>query len=166
MSKYIYPAIFKQDGKFLTVSFPDFESCYTQGDNIADAFDAAADILCLTLYNLENSDGKIPKPSDIKSIKTSKNEFASLVDCDTMEYRKFFDNKAVKKTLTIPSWLNTISEKQGINFSAVLQEALKEKLKLNKETEAAISEVEHKIKTGQGGTQSVDKLFKELNIDI
>ena len=61
-------------------------------------------------------------------IHTKNDEFVSLVSCDTLEYRQFFDNRAVKKTLTIPSWLNTMSEKQGLNFSAILQNALKQEL--------------------------------------
>lgn len=52
-------------------------------------------------------------------------EFATLISCDTLEYRKFYDNRAVKKTLSIPAWLNTMAEREDINFSAVLQDALK-----------------------------------------
>ena len=130
MAKYVYPAVFKKEGKFFTVNFPDFESCYTQGDTLQDALDMASDVLCLTLYNLEEGNGKIPAASDPYKVKTGKNEFVSLVSCDTLEYRKFYDNRAVKKTLTIPSWLNTISEREGINFSAVLQRALKAELNI------------------------------------
>ncbi|MBR1530242.1 MAG: toxin-antitoxin system, antitoxin component, HicB domain protein [Oscillospiraceae bacterium] len=54
-----------------------------------------------------------------------------MVACDTLEYRKFFDKKAVKKTLTIPNWLNIMAERAGVNFSAVLQEALLEKLNIH-----------------------------------
>ena len=128
MAKYIYPAIFKKEGKFYVVCFPDLESCYTQGDSLQDAYEMAADILCLTLYNLEEEKANIPPASDVSAIKTGKDEFASLVSCDTLEYRKFYDNKAVKKTLTIPAWLNTMSEREGINFSSVLQAALKNEL--------------------------------------
>ena len=61
-------------------------------------------------------------------VETEQGEFVSLVTCDTLEYRKYYDNKAVKKTLTIPAWLNTMAEREGINFSAVLQSALKKEL--------------------------------------
>ncbi len=125
MSKYIYPAIFSSDGRFINVRFPDFESCYTQGDSIQDAYDMATDVLCLSLYNLEEEKADIPPASDISKIRVDGDEFVSLVSCDTLEYRQYYDNKAVKKTLTIPSWLNTMSEREGINFSAVLQSALK-----------------------------------------
>lgn len=130
MTKYIYPAIFAKDGDFYTVRFPDLESCYTQGDDLQDAYEMAADVLCLTLYNLEEEKASIPPASELPAVKTEQGEFVSLVTCDTLEYRKFYDNKAVKKTLTIPAWLNTMSEREGINFSAVLQAALKQELNL------------------------------------
>ena len=127
--KYIYPAVFTKDGDFYIVKFPDIEGCYTQGETLSEAVEMAEDALCLMLYDYEEEGKKIPEPSDIKKIKVSSNDdFVSLVSCDSLEYRKFYDNKAVKKTLTIPSWLNTMSEKDGINFSAVLQNALKKEL--------------------------------------
>lgn len=128
MAKYIYPAIFTKEGEFYTVRFPDLESCYTQGDNLQDAYEMAEDVLCLMLYNLEEEKAKIPAASETFEIKAGENEFVSLVACDTLEYRQLYDNRAVKKTLTIPAWLNTMSEREGINFSAVLQSALKSEL--------------------------------------
>lgn len=88
----------------------------------------ASGTLCLTLYNLEEKKANIPLASEVSAIKTGKDEFVSLVACDTLEYRKYYDNKAVKKTPTIPAWLNTTAEREGINFSAVLQAALKSAL--------------------------------------
>ncbi|MCD7903349.1 MAG: type II toxin-antitoxin system HicB family antitoxin [Oscillospiraceae bacterium] len=128
MAKYIYPAVFGRNGALYTVRFPDLECCYTQGDSLQDAYEMASDVLCLTLYGLEEKGAEIPPVSSVAEVKTSEGEFASLVACDTLEYRKYYDNKAVKKTLTIPSWLNTMSEREGINFSAVLQSALKSEL--------------------------------------
>lgn len=130
MAKYIYPAIFSKEGAFFTVRFPDLESCYTQGDSLQDAYEMASDVLCLTLYNLEEGKGNIPNASEISDVKAGADEFVSLVACDTLEYRQYYDNRAVKKTLTIPAWLNAMSEREGINFSAVLQAALKRELHL------------------------------------
>ena len=65
-------------------------------------------------------------------MKTQGSEFVSLVSCDTLEYRRYYDNKAVKKTLTIPNWLNVMSEKANVNFSAVLQKALMEELHIER----------------------------------
>ena len=130
MAKYIYPAVFTKDGEYYLVQFPDLDACYTQGEDLQDAYDMANDVLCLTLYQLEEKSAPIPPASDVSSISVPKGAFVSLVACDTLEYRKFFDNRAVKKTLTIPAWLNTMSEREGINFSAVLQSALKQELHL------------------------------------
>lgn len=90
----------------------------------------ANDVLCLTLYGLEEDGGVIPAASAVRDVQVEGTEFVSLVSCDTIEYRRFYDNKAVKKTLTIPSWLNTMAERQGVNFSMILQSALKQELNI------------------------------------
>lgn len=131
MSKYVYPAIFAKEDKGYSVCFPDVQGCYTQGETLTEAMDMAKDALNLMLYGFEEDGIAINPPSDINSICTGANEFTTLISCDTMEYRRFYDNKAVKKTLTIPSWLNTVAEKANVNFSATLQEALISKLNLN-----------------------------------
>ena len=82
------------------------------------------------LYEMEENGKAIPKASGIKDLELAENEFATLVACDTLEYRKFYNSKAVKKTLSIPAWLNTMAEKEDINFSAVLQKALKAELNI------------------------------------
>lgn len=128
MAKYIYPAIFTKEEKFYTVRFPDLEGCYTQGTTLQEAYEMAEDVLCLMLYDMEEDKADIPAATETTSIKAGKDEFVSLVSCDTIEYRQFYDSKAVKKTLTLPAWLNTMSEREGINFSAVLQKALKQEL--------------------------------------
>ena len=108
-----------------------YEKLPEEVDELQEAFDMAEDALCLIHYDMEENGIAIPNPSDITSLKLKETQFASLVSCDTVEYRKYFDNKAVKKTLTIPSWLNTMSERAGINFSSALQEALKEALHIS-----------------------------------
>ena len=115
MAKYIYPAIFtpEEDGYF-SVSFPDLESCYTSGLGLVEAMDMAKDVLCMTLYDLEEERRTIPAPTETKAVATEGNAFVSLIACDTIEYRKFYNGKAVKKTLTIPAWLNDMAEKQDI----------------------------------------------------
>lgn len=129
MAIYIYPAIFtvEADGGY-SVAFPDIESCYTQGDDLGDAMEMAEDVLALMLYGYEKEGRTIPSASAIDAVKTSGQEFVSLVKADTMEYRKRFNNKAVKKTLTIPEWLNEEATAKHINFSKLLQNALIEKL--------------------------------------
>lgn len=132
MSKYIYPAIFTEEsGGGYSIAFPDIPGCYTQGEDMNDGMEMADDILCLRLYDMKKNGETIPAPSDIRTLKTEENQFATLVSCDTLEYKKFYEKKAVKKTLSIPSWLNEMAEAQHINFSAVLQSALKDKLNVN-----------------------------------
>lgn len=132
MAKYLYPAVFTPEESGYCVVFPDLEGCFTDGDDLVDAMEMANDVLCLTLYHLEQSEKEIPAASTVAEIQKgiADNEFVSLVACDTIEYRKFYDNKAVKKTLSIPSWLNDMAERAGINFSGTLQEALKRQLNI------------------------------------
>jgi predicted RNase H-like HicB family nuclease len=131
MAKYVYPAVFtEEENGMYSVIFPDLEGCYSQGDNLEEAIVNANDVLCFTLFDLENEGANIPAPSSIRDIKCTESEFTSLVACDTIEYRRLNDNKAIKKTLTIPNWLNTLAERSNVNFSQVLQEALTEKLGL------------------------------------
>ncbi len=131
MAKYVYPAIFtREDDGGYSVMFPDIESCYTCGDDMPDALDMAEDVLCLMLYDMEKDGREIPAPSNSKAIPTDDRSVVSLVGCDTDFYRRFYENKSVKKTLTIPMWLNERAERANINFSGVLQEALKTQLHL------------------------------------
>lgn len=128
--KYSYPAIFsKEKDNTFSISFPDIPNCNTCGDNITDGLAMAEDALALALYSFyEEKNIEVPKPSEINSIKLKDNEFVSFIYCDTLEYEKMFSNKSVKKTLTIPEWLDNYANKAGINFSQTLQDALKQKL--------------------------------------
>ncbi len=134
MAKYIYPAIFtpEDEGGF-SVRFPDLPNCFTDAETLPEAMEMANDVLCLVLYELEQASKPIPAASTVQAIQnqTDTGEFVSLVACDTIAYRRFFDNKAVKKTLSIPSWLNDMAERAGVNFSGTLQEALKQQLHIS-----------------------------------
>lgn len=126
--KYVYPVIFENDEGKIGVTVPDIPGCFTFGDNMIEAIEMAQDVIEMMLVDYENNNQPIPKPSDIEKIKT--NGFVSLIKADTMEWRRNFDNKSVKKNLSIPSWLNKLAEKSMINFSQVLQEALMQKLNI------------------------------------
>lgn len=130
MAKYVYPVILTPEDVGYSVYFPDVESCYTQGEDLADALEMAKDVLALRLCDYENEKKVIPAVSEQQSFTLKQGQISSLVSADTMEYRKLYDSKAIKKTLTIPAWLNTLAEKNSINFSAILQRALKEELKI------------------------------------
>lgn len=131
MRKVMYPAIFSSDGKEgYTVSFPDLLGCVTQGDTLAEAVEMAEDALGIYLYSLSEDNEEFPKATNPLSIKCEAEEFIDLVKWDEEEYLKRTDNRSVKKTLTIPSWLNHKAEERKINFSQVLQRALKQELDL------------------------------------
>ena len=119
--KYVYPAVFtkEEEGKY-AIHFPDIESCYTCGDNLADGLKMAQNVLAFTLYDYEKEGREIPTASDINDIDVAEDEFVNYITRDTIEYRKRHNNKAVKKTLTIPQWLNEEAAAKGVNFSAVL----------------------------------------------
>lgn len=133
MAKYVFPAIFTPEEGGYTIVFPDVKNCFTEGDNLTEAMENANDILCMMLYDLERDGKELPVASSVANIQAtvSGEEFVTLISCDTIEYRKFHDNRAVKKTLSIPSWLNEMAEKAGINFSGTLQDALKKQLNID-----------------------------------
>ena len=128
--KYAYPAVFTKEDTGYSVEFPDVEGCFTYGETLPEAMELASDALCLMLYDCEENGEEVPMPSDIRVLQMEKEAIVSMVCCDTIEYRKLYDNKAVKKTLTIPNWLNNIAERAGVNFSTVLQNALKQQLNI------------------------------------
>lgn len=131
--KYAYTAILEpyEDGAY-TVSFPDLPGCVTEGKSIEDAIYMAQDVLCLWLYDKEIEKEPIPEPTAFQNIQIPHGALASIVVVDTDDYHRYFENKAVKKTLTIPSWLNQKAEAANINFSQTLQNALKEQLNIDR----------------------------------
>lgn len=130
MAKYVFPAVFTEEEEGYSVRFPDVDGCFTSGSSLQEALEMASDALCLMLYDMEEDGVKIPAASNVNDVQTEPGEFVSLVACDTLEYRKQYGAKAVKKTLSIPSWLNDAAERAGVNFSNVLQDALKQQLHL------------------------------------
>ncbi len=132
MAKYIFPAIFTKDEEWYSIGFPDVPNCFTQGENLQDGLEMAEDALCLTLYHMEQDGKQIPEPTNIKLIDVPADAFVTLISCDTYDYAKFYKNKTVKKTLTIPEWLNEIAVKENVNFSNTLQNALMEQLHISK----------------------------------
>ncbi len=131
MSKYVYPAIFQvEDVGGYSVTFPDLPGCCTEGDTLEQAIEMARDALGLYLYSLEEDKDPIPAPSKPGEIKTGPGQFITLIDIDMLAYRQKYDKRAVKKTLTIPAWLNTIAENHNVNFSQILKNALIEHLGL------------------------------------
>ena len=131
MAKYVYPAIFtlEENGQY-SVTFPDVEGCYSGGDDLAEAIEMAEDALALMLFHFEQEKLPVPEASAIDAIKVNGKSFVNYIACDTLGYQKRNNTKAVKKTLSIPEWMNEAATAAGVNFSQVLQEALAEKLDL------------------------------------
>ena len=124
-----YPAIFTYEDNQYWVEFIDLEGCFSDGKTLAEAMENAKEAMGLYLEDLE----KYPKcTTDIKNIKLEDNQIISFVTINLEEHKKKYENKSVKKTLSIPAWLNTIAEKENINFSQLLQKALKDTLNLDK----------------------------------
>ena len=121
---FVYPAIFHKEDESYWVEFPDLKGCNTYGSTIPEAMEMAQEALTGYLLSLLEHGDNIASPSDISAIHAV-DGFSSLVSCDINQYK---DTKAVKKILTIPSWLNDRAVSMGINFSQVLQEALLSKI--------------------------------------
>ncbi len=129
--KYIYPAVFEEvpeaEGGGYSVSFPDWEGA-TMGRTLAEAYTMAEDFLGLACWDAEEDKEEMPTATNPKAVAAGENSFVVMIAADTVMYRQKMSNKTVKKTLSIPEWLNTLAVENNINFSGVLQEALKQKL--------------------------------------
>ncbi|NLJ15997.1 MAG: HicB family protein [Clostridiales bacterium] len=123
--KIIYPAIFHREEGSYWVEFPDLEGCQSFGDTLEETLENAKEALAAYYVTLMEQGKQVKSPRDILGLKAAKNEFVSLVEANLIE-----KSKAVKKTLTIPSWLNEKALEKNINFSQTLQEALQERLGL------------------------------------
>ena len=132
----VYPVLFTKTDDCILVEVPDLE-VLTEGKDMKNAIDMARDAMELMCVTLEDHKKEIPEPSNTLDI--TKGTFAkdgetilSYVDIDSWEYRRKIDTKAVRKNVTIPSWLNYEAEQAGINISRVLQEALMSVLKVER----------------------------------
>lgn len=131
---YRYIALLDYEDDGVHVTFPDLPGCVTAGENEADTIKAARDVLALHLWGMEEDEEVPPEPSTIKELadrkKLQDNETFLLVDTFMPAIREKMAKRFVKKTLSIPAWLNAQAESYGINFSQTLQKALKQELKL------------------------------------
>jgi predicted RNase H-like HicB family nuclease len=124
--KYVYPAIVYPDGDKIGVKVPDLTGCSALGSNKAEALLLAKDAMEMWLWHAENKKKPLPNPAD--SLDLAEGEIITLIAADTNEYRKANETQSVKKTLSIPAWLNYQAEKANAPFSQILQQALKEYL--------------------------------------
>lgn len=127
MNRLFYPAVFHKEDNGFWISFPDFPECFTEGDDMQQAYERAVDALGLAIVSRNEEKEEIPNPTDVSEVKAD-DGFIVVLEFDMLAYLKKHNSKAVKKTLTIPEWLNESATAMGLNFSQVLQEALIAKL--------------------------------------
>jgi predicted RNase H-like HicB family nuclease len=132
--KYVYPVVFTPEDGNMLVRVPDLSGLHTFGKDLADAIYMAQDAIEMWLCDAENNGEPIPRASakaDLERLRESGEQIVSFVAADTDEYRRQTETRAVKKTLSIPAWLNEKAEKANAPFSQILQEGLKEYLQVN-----------------------------------
>ncbi len=126
LDKYRFIAVLEFGDKgTIGVYFPDLPGCTSAAENADKAAENAKEALSLHLYGMEEDGAEIPAPSELKEITLAENEMPLYVEVYMKPLREKMHKRYVKKTLSIPSWVNAIAEEQGVNFSAVLLNGLK-----------------------------------------
>ena len=127
---YIYPAILTYTDNGISIEFPDLPGCLSCAFSDSEALFNAKEVLRGWLLVSEEDSDDIPEPTPLKSVKISINQKAVLIDVCLALHREAFENRSVKKTLSIPAWLNRRAEQENVNFSRVLQDGLKNYLEI------------------------------------
>lgn len=123
--RYVFPAVFTYEpGREIAVVFPDLDAA-TSGTDDNDALLSARELLGCVLYGMEEDGEEIPAPTPLSQVETADNERAVLVDVYMPSIRMAKVNRSVNRTVTLPAWLNAAALERNINFSQVLQDALK-----------------------------------------
>ena len=136
--KKVYPVIFTQVEEYVLVEVPDLD-ILTQGLDLTNAIEMARDAIGLKIITLQDQNSIVPESTPENMIDIMQGAFVnegksimSLVDIDVDTYRRKYDNKTVRRNVTLPNWLNIEAEKAHLNVSRVLQEALMLKLGISK----------------------------------
>ena len=131
-NSYEFVAILDYAKDGISISFPDLPGCLSCASTTNEAIKNAEEVLGLVLYDMEKERKKIPNPTPLEKIKCKNNQKTILINVWMPIVRNELDEQCVKKTLTIPEWLNKIAEKENVNFSKILQSALKEYLQVKR----------------------------------
>lgn len=133
--RYLYPAVLTyEEGYEIAVTFPDLPGCATSGETEADAVAAGREALGLHLFGMEEDGDEIPTPSLAKDIELEDGEVIAMIDVFMPSIRLNQKNKAVNRTVTLPAWLNAKAVECGINFSQLLQDAIKREIGTSQDT--------------------------------
>ena len=125
LERYFYPAVFTyEEGQEIAVVFPDLDAA-TSGINDDDALLSARELLGCVLFGMEEDGEEIPTPTALNAVHLEQNERAVLVDVYMPSVRMAQNNKSVNRTVTLPAWLNAAALERNINFSQLLQDAIK-----------------------------------------
>ncbi|MDO8588049.1 MAG: type II toxin-antitoxin system HicB family antitoxin [Armatimonadota bacterium] len=127
-STYTFPAVFSYADDGITITFPDLPGCISEAESDDEAIKNATEVLELWLASNELDGSPIPESTHLLDVKTERDERAVLVVADMIRARREIRPRHVRKNLTIPEWLDKRASEAGINFSQVLQEALKDRL--------------------------------------
>jgi len=122
---YVFPAIFEYAGDGIAIEFPDLPGCLPCAHTTDEALRNAKEAMALHLWSMEQDGDPIPEPTPINQLHLEPSQIPVLIEVFMPAYREAIENTSVKKTLTIPQWLNRIAEENRVNFSQVLQNALK-----------------------------------------
>ncbi len=126
IKKYFYPVVFEPEEVGVSVYVPDIPGCNTQGDSLEQALEMVQEVIGVMLE--DKSPDAYPVASNPNDIKLEGRQFVMMVPFDKLAYDRKYNAKAVKKTLSIPSWLNNMALEKNINFSALLKRALLQEL--------------------------------------
>jgi predicted RNase H-like HicB family nuclease len=129
--KHVYPVIFsKEDDGSFCVYAPDFPGCITEASSWAEGIEKIRDGICGMLYIIERDKMNVPAPSDPSALTLEPSDVAALVDVDIDEYKRRIGSRAVRRTISIPEWMDEKATRAGVSLSQVTQDALRQTLNL------------------------------------
>ena len=127
---YAFPSFFYFDADGISIEFPDLPGCLPCAHSQEEAFRNAKEALGLHLYGMEQDGDTIPEPTPVSGLTPDKNGVVVMVEVFMPAIRDRLNNRSVNRTVTIPAWLNAAALERNINFSQVLQDALKQQINL------------------------------------
>lgn len=129
-NQYIFPALFYFDADGISIEFPDLPGCLPCAQNQEEAFKNAKEALGLHLYGMEQDGEEIPEPTPVNQLIPEDGGVVVMIEVFMPAFRERMNNKSVNRTVTLPAWLNAAALECNINFSQILQDALKKQLNI------------------------------------